>query len=314
MNGLPLSRNQVVAALLVRLLVASAGCSGLGGDGGDAETTDAPDAPGATNGTADENGTDDGNATEDDADDGGATDDGDDPAATGRMAVVVDGTRLDIDDAYEGPAGAFRVPDGAHDTYRLSRENATVADALATLGVDATDDSITYGNETYVDGENATVTVRVNGQPVDPTTHELSAGDEVWVVVETPDTEPPVPGDHISHDDLHVHGDIAFEVDGETVDFSEDRYQNPDHSEHFHFEGGAANPWHAHSWSVTLGYAMSTLDGIEVTEDAVTYGNETYADGENATVNVTVNGEPVDPDEYVLKDGDSVRIVVDSDA
>jgi sulfur carrier protein ThiS len=294
--------------LVVGALVLAAGCSGIGGGATDGESD-----PTELNDT---NATEETNATETDAhnETSETTTAATDAAATGKMAVVVNGSRLDLNRAYDGSSDSFRVDDGAVDVWHRSDETVTLADALATLGVEATEDTLTHENETYADGENATVSVRANGEAVDPERYELQDGDEVWVVVETPETTLSVPGEHISHDDLHVHGSITFAVDGEEVDFSRDKYQSSDHNQFFHFEGGASDPWHAHSANVTLGYAMSTLDGINVTADSVTYENETYVDGENGTsVMVEVNGDPVDPDDYALKDGDSVRIVVETD-
>jgi sulfur carrier protein ThiS len=55
---------------------------------------------------------------------------------------------------------------------------------------------------------------------------------------------------------------------------------------------------------------MSTL-GIGVTNDSVTYEGETYRSGPNTTVTVHVNGNSVRPSEYVLQEGDRIRIVVE---
>ena len=104
----------------------------------------------------------------------------------------------------------------------------------------------------------------------------------------------------------HYHGSIEMRILGQTVDFSRSRFQLQD--DRFHFESGDGRQWHAHASGVTLGYAMSTL-GFEVTQDAVSVGEETYAEGEY-TVIVAVNGDAVVPDEYVLQEGDHVRIVV----
>lgn len=312
MQPLPIDRDRAVTVLIVGALVLAAGCTGIGGDTSDAE----PETTGldSANASDEANTSDETNTT---ADDNGSSESSvADPAATGKMAVVVNGTRLDLDRAYNGSSDAFGVDDDAQDVWHRSNDTVTLADALATLGVEATEETLTYENETYDDGANGTtVSVRVDGEAVDPESYELQDGDEVWVVVETAETNLSVPGEHISHDDLHAHGNITFVVDGEEVDFSRDKYQSADHSQYFHFEGGDADPWHAHSTNVTLGYAMSTLDGINVTSDSVTYENRTYVDGENGTsATVEVNGDTVDPNEYVLKDGDEVRIVVETDA
>ena len=59
---------------------------------------------------------------------------------------------------------------------------------------------------------------------------------------------------------------------------------------------------------MTLEYGMSTI-GIGVEEDAITWDGQRYTDGEGYEVIIQVNGNDVSPN-YVLKDGDHIRIVV----
>ena len=106
---------------------------------------------------------------------------------------------------------------------------------------------------------------------------------------------------------VHTHGTIEMRVAGQSIDFSQSQYQLQ--ADPFHFENGNGDRWHVHAEGVTLEYAMSTLD-ISVTNESVTYEGETYRAEGNTTVMVAVNGEPVVPSEYVLQDGDRVRIVV----
>jgi hypothetical protein len=116
----------------------------------------------------------------------------------------------------------------------------------------------------------------------------------------------------------HQHGTIEMTVLGERVDFGQDRYQIA--ADRFHFENNDGEVWHTHATGVTLKWAMDTLPGIEVTDDNVTYRGTTYADSDpDYEVIVEVNGESVDPAEYVLQgvgdaarasEGDAVRIVV----
>jgi hypothetical protein len=61
---------------------------------------------------------------------------------------------------------------------------------------------------------------------------------------------------------------------------------------------------------VTLEYAMATL-GFDVTPSSVTVDGETYRDTDPAySVSVTVNGEAVRPETYVLERNDVIRINV----
>ncbi|PSP74804.1 hypothetical protein BRC86_04780 [Halobacteriales archaeon QS_3_64_16] len=107
---------------------------------------------------------------------------------------------------------------------------------------------------------------------------------------------------------VHTHGTIEMRVTGQQVDFSQSQYQLQ--ADAFHFENSEGSRWHVHAQGVTLEYAMSTLD-IGVTNDSVTYEGETYRGGPNTTVTVRVNGSPVQPSEYVLQEGDQIRIIVE---
>lgn len=116
----------------------------------------------------------------------------------------------------------------------------------------------------------------------------------------------------------HEHGLINVTIEGETVDFSQSEYQRQ--ADPFHFEGGDGRVWHKHATGVTLEYAMATL-GFDVSADSVTVDGTTYRESdENTTVNVTVNGDPVEPDRYELQGasddnpeaGDFIRIIVET--
>jgi len=107
----------------------------------------------------------------------------------------------------------------------------------------------------------------------------------------------------------HYHGTIEMVVLGDRVDFSRSEYQLQ--ADRFHFEGGDGTQWHAHATGITLDYAMESL-GFDVTRTSVTYEGTTYRDSSDQyDVSVTVDGDRVDPEEYVLQEGDQVRIVVE---
>ena len=118
---------------------------------------------------------------------------------------------------------------------------------------------------------------------------------------------------------VHEHGPIDVTIDGQELDFSRGEFQNPRENPAFHFEGGNGDIWHVHAQGVTLEYAMSTL-GIRANETAVAYDGAVYRDSDpNTSVTITVNGEPVDPQTYVLDgvestadagQGDYVRVEV----
>ncbi|WP_338729967.1 MoaD/ThiS family protein [Haladaptatus sp. DJG-WS-42] len=104
----------------------------------------------------------------------------------------------------------------------------------------------------------------------------------------------------------HFHGPITAEIGGDRLDFSQSRFQNQDRA--FHFEGGDGSQWHGHANQITLKYAMDTLN-ISVTEASVSYDGTTYAQANGDTVRVQVNGESVNPAEYLLQEGDRITII-----
>jgi hypothetical protein len=111
--------------------------------------------------------------------------------------------------------------------------------------------------------------------------------------------------------EVHYHGTIQVVIDGERIDFSQSQYQLQ--ADAFHFEGGDGSRWHVHARGVTFEWAMDSL-GFDVTPDSVGFQGETYRDSDPGTnVSVTINGESVDPPSYVLREGDSIRIVVETD-
>jgi sulfur carrier protein ThiS len=111
---------------------------------------------------------------------------------------------------------------------------------------------------------------------------------------------------------VHYHGPMTMTVDGDRVDFSRSQYQLQNDA--FHFEGGNGERWHGHAQGVTLEYATSTL-GIDVTESTVAFQGTTYRNSDSGTsVAVEVNGESVTPSEYVLQEGDRIRIAVEQSA
>jgi len=305
-------------ALIVGLLVATAGCAGLpGGDAGTeepdsigegaAETADS-NATNTTDTTTESNESDGhSHSNENESDSNAST--AIEAEYTGEMAAMVGDERVGLEANVDGE-GAIDMAD--KDTW-YTNESVTLSEALGAAGVEAEESTLTYDGETYDESTDGTkIVYRVGSHEVDPEEYTLESDDKIWVLVVTDDGDVTTPGEYIPPENLHVHGTIDFTVDGEELDFSRDKYQQAGHNDHFHFEGGHASPWHAHSAHVTVGYAMSTLEGINVSDDAITYNGTAYAfDEEDGAATVKVNGESVDPNEYYLKNGDSVTIAIE---
>lgn len=107
---------------------------------------------------------------------------------------------------------------------------------------------------------------------------------------------------------VHEHGTMEVVIDGEAVNLSEGEYVRYDEEPYFHFHGGeydqyGAHVWHTHGEGVTLQYALGTL-GFEVNDEGTVFEADarTYDDADpDTTVEITVNGEPVEPAEYELR-------------
>jgi len=108
---------------------------------------------------------------------------------------------------------------------------------------------------------------------------------------------------------VHYHGTMTVTIDGQELDFSQSRYQLQ--ADAFHYEGGSGARWHGHANRVTLEYALETL-GIGVTNGKLSFDGTTYNRSDGDTVTYRVNGQQVDPENYVLQEGDSVTVVAES--
>lgn len=297
-----------VAAVGLALLVALAGCPGpLDPGGGSGPATETAE----TDGTAPEE-------SESERTTDGAN--GTDAAASGQLLFAVDGRDTHLDDSATGGGGdgAAWLNESDRHTWHVPNDSTTLAAALDALGVDATADALTYAGETYRESASGTsnrstnatsIEYRVDGETVaDPSTYRLEDGDEVLVTVYVSNVT--TPGREYSSSHPHPHGTLSATVDGQETNFSRERFVMNDPYFHFHGDENASR-WHAHSLNLTAGYALSTFPGFDVTNGTVTHNGTTYDPSDPGTsVNVTVNGESVDPDRYVLKDGDDLRLVV----
>lgn len=122
-------------------------------------------------------------------------------------------------------------------------------------------------------------------------------------------------------DGFHEHGTMEISYDDTVVAFDDPALVGRDECFHFHaYDDGEI--WHAHCENVTIEYALETL-GMEVTEGTFVVDDESFSEANGDTVSVTVDGEAVDPQEYVLEGvgstedalagaGDHVEVVAES--
>ncbi len=103
----------------------------------------------------------------------------------------------------------------------------------------------------------------------------------------------------------HQHAQFSVTVDGERIDFSQQRYQLQ--SDLIHFEGGDGTTIHKHATGVTIDYALQTL-GMDIRGDCLTVHGNQYCEGEGSDLSVTAGGEEVNASTYVIQDGVPVNI------
>jgi len=111
----------------------------------------------------------------------------------GSIEVVIDGERVDFSrEQYQLNDDRFHFENGDGRVWHGHAEGITLEFAMATVGIDLGENSVTYQGTTYRDSDSGTdVRVQVNGEPVDATSYVLdgtanpSNGDRVSIVVET---------------------------------------------------------------------------------------------------------------------------------
>jgi hypothetical protein len=115
----------------------------------------------------------------------------------GLINVTIDGQQLDFSrPEFQNPRQfpAFHFEGGDGEVWHGHRDGLTLEYAMATLGIEVSENSVTYNGTTY-DGSDPDTTVRVlvDGESVDPTSYELTGasvpnaerGDFIRIVVET---------------------------------------------------------------------------------------------------------------------------------
>ncbi|WP_254864115.1 hypothetical protein [Halovivax gelatinilyticus] len=122
-------------------------------------------------------------------------------------------------------------------------------------------------------------------------------------------------------DAIDERGDLEIVIDGEPVDLTEDRFQAEhadDYSIDFHLHEGHDGWFMEGEERVTAGEAIDLLPHFELDVDGgdpiVRFDGETYDAGDDGTaIEFAVDGEPIDPTAYELRDGDELRLAIESD-
>ena len=106
----------------------------------------------------------------------------------------------------------------------------------------------------------------------------------------------------------HVHAAFAVKINGEKLDFSQEKYQVQ--SQYIHVENNDGNTLHRHATGVPVGEFFASL-GMNVTDSCFTLENKTsYCGNGNSNLEFYVNGNKTNSiANYVLKEDDRILIV-----
>lgn len=141
---------------------------------------------------------------------------------------------------------------------------------------------------------------------------------------ETPDESDDGGTDGEEDGEVHEHGRLYIDIDGDRFDFDRPKYyQESNHSEgraphrfHFHADDGDPYRWHMHDRRQTLAEALQALPDIDYAHDGthvVEVEGETYVDGEGGTtVEFSQRGTEIDPREHELQNQDVLYVTVET--
>ncbi|HVE37645.1 MAG TPA: hypothetical protein VNA18_05575 [Nitrososphaeraceae archaeon] len=106
----------------------------------------------------------------------------------------------------------------------------------------------------------------------------------------------------------HVHAAFAVKINGEKLDFSQEKYQV--RSQYMHVENNDGNTLHRHATGVPVGEFFNSV-GMNITDNCFTLEDKTsYCTKENSNLELYVNGNKTNSiANYVFNEDDRILIV-----
>ena len=118
-------------------------------------------------------------------------------------------------------------------------------------------------------------------------------------------------------DIVDASGEIEIRIDGEAFDLSVDRFQAEHAEEHslaFHLHESDDRWYMEGREQVTFAEGIGLLPNFEYRHvegsHVIGIDDRTYDEREGGEIEFAVDGEPVDPIEYELRDGDSLLVTI----
>ena len=104
----------------------------------------------------------------------------------------------------------------------------------------------------------------------------------------------------------HIHADVKVYINGQSVDFSQHKYQLA--SSFIHFEEGIGDVVHVHATGMTLGQLFKSLKG-DLSNECVVLDSQSNCNENGKKLKVYINGKPNNEfDNYVFHDLDKIFV------
>ena len=104
----------------------------------------------------------------------------------------------------------------------------------------------------------------------------------------------------------HLHADVKVYINGQSIDFSQHKYQLA--TSYMHFEEGIGDVVHVHATGMTVGHMLKSL-GMDFSNNCIAFERQNYCNDADKKLRFYVNGQPNSEfDNRVIKDLDKYLI------
>ena len=104
----------------------------------------------------------------------------------------------------------------------------------------------------------------------------------------------------------HIHADVKVYINGNSIDFSQRKYQLA--TSFIHFEEGVGDVVHVHATGMTIGHLFKSLKG-GISSNCIVLENQNYCNENEKKLRLYVNGKPSNEfDSRVIRDLDKYLI------
>ncbi len=104
----------------------------------------------------------------------------------------------------------------------------------------------------------------------------------------------------------HLHADVKVYINGQAIDFSQQKYQLK--NSFIHFEEGIGDVIHTHATGLTIGHMLKSV-GISFNNNCIVVDGKNYCNEDGKKLKFYVNGQQYSEfDNYIIKDLDKYLI------